>query len=307
MSRLTGFGRAALQAISALDAGRTVPAPSPYLDYDKKVVPAWAIRLLVLALILPAVAATVDGFARARRRGHPVAGWIVWVIARAAPFAIGFGFLVTVRVTGLLNAAPPGAVGAGAVPLRAGGAAILVALASVLVLSFWLLGRALVPFGVRSSAAGEGAGAAAAVLLVLCSVALAMWATNPFAAAMIVPALNLWMWAVAPGVAIRLPVRLGLLVVGVAPLVALGAYYALAFGLGPLGLLWTGTLAVAGGQVGVVAAIQWSVVLGCAAAAATIVRRAARERPQDLPVTVRGPVTYAGPGSLGGTESALRR
>ena len=24
-------------------------------------------------------------------------------------------------------------------------------------------------------------------------------------------------------------------------------------------------------------------------------------------VTVRGPVTYAGPGSLGGTESALRR
>jgi hypothetical protein len=25
------------------------------------------------------------------------------------------------------------------------------------------------------------------------------------------------------------------------------------------------------------------------------------------PITVRGPKTYAGPGSLGGTESALRR
>jgi hypothetical protein len=34
-------------------------------------------------------------------------------------------------------------------------------------------------------------------------------------------------------------------------------------------------------------------------------RRPEDEGPQD--VTVRGPVSYAGPGSLGGTESALRR
>ena len=27
----------------------------------------------------------------------------------------------------------------------------------------------------------------------------------------------------------------------------------------------------------------------------------------DAPITVRGPATYAGPGSLGGTRSALRR
>jgi hypothetical protein len=33
----------------------------------------------------------------------------------------------------------------------------------------------------------------------------------------------------------------------------------------------------------------------------------ARVEEVDDPVTVRGPVTYAGPGSLGGTESALRR
>ena len=50
-------------------------------------------------------------------------------------------------------------------------------------------------------------------------------------------------------------------------------------------------------------------VLGCVASVAVIVRRAERragpEEPR--PVTVRGPVTYAGPGSLGGTESALRR
>ena len=27
----------------------------------------------------------------------------------------------------------------------------------------------------------------------------------------------------------------------------------------------------------------------------------------DRPVTVRGPLSYAGPGSLGGTDSAMRR
>jgi hypothetical protein len=30
-------------------------------------------------------------------------------------------------------------------------------------------------------------------------------------------------------------------------------------------------------------------------------------RAEPVPVTVRGPITYAGPGSLGGTKSALRR
>jgi hypothetical protein len=35
-------------------------------------------------------------------------------------------------------------------------------------------------------------------------------------------------------------------------------------------------------------------------------RRIARSAPVERPST-RGPLTYAGPGSLGGTESALRR
>jgi len=40
---------------------------------------------------------------------------------------------------------------------------------------------------------------------------------------------------------------------------------------------------------------------------AAIVTLRAGTGQQPLDVTVRGPVTYAGPGSLGGTESALRR
>jgi hypothetical protein len=49
-------------------------------------------------------------------------------------------------------------------------------------------------------------------------------------------------------------------------------------------------------------------MLGCLASRTAIDTTLARRgRPEDIPVTVRGPVTYAGPGSLGGTESAIRR
>jgi hypothetical protein len=67
-------------------------------------------------------------------------------------------------------------------------------------------------------------------------------------------------------------------------------------------------LLLAGGGAGVVTALEWSVVLGCTFSVVAIAVQAAREpRPEEAPVTIRGPVTYAGPGSLGGTESALRR
>jgi len=60
--------------------------------------------------------------------------------------------------------------------------------------------------------------------------------------------------------------------------------------------------------VGPLAVLEWSVVVGCALSAVAVSALAARDaHPEQAPITVRGPVTYAGPGSLGGTESALRR
>jgi hypothetical protein len=58
-----------------------------------------------------------------------------------------------------------------------------------------------------------------------------------------------------------------------------------------------------------VAALEWCLLLGCLAVTAALVVLAAQgqRRTAPVPVTVRGPVTYAGPGSLGGTKSALRR
>jgi hypothetical protein len=94
----------------------------------------------------------------------------------------------------------------------------------------------------------------------------------------------------------------------VAPPALVAVYYATTLGLGPVSLAWNAALLLAGGHVGVLTALEWSIVLGCVASVVVLAMRSVHEpRPEDAPVTIRGPVTYAGPGSLGGTESALRR
>ena len=50
-----------------------------------KLLPGWAVRLVVGALVLPALLAAIDGFARMRRRRHPVGMWIVWVAPARCP------------------------------------------------------------------------------------------------------------------------------------------------------------------------------------------------------------------------------
>jgi hypothetical protein len=160
-------------------------------------------------------------------------------------------------------------------------------------------------------AAGDPAtpGAAAAVLLVLCAVALVIWIVNPYTALLLIPALHLWLLAIAPEVRLHPFAALAMFCAGLLPPLLIAYAYARQFGLDPLELAWTGLLLVAGGTVGPLAGLLWAVLLGCTGAVLTIVLRASWHGGPEAqtPVTVRGPKTYAGPGSLGGTESALRR
>jgi hypothetical protein len=80
----------------------------------------------------------------------------------------------------------------------------------------------------------------------------------------------------------------------------------------PAVFAWEAVLALAGGHVGVPAAALWSLACGCAVAATLLALTPAAApggsgMDDGAPVTIRGPRSYAGPGSLGGTESALRR
>jgi hypothetical protein len=145
---------------------------------------------------------------------------------------------------------------------------------------------------------------------VLLALALIVWAINPFACLLLVPAVHLWLLAVAPSTRHRLP-ALAALMLSVVPLALLLAFYAHELGLGPVALAQSAVLLLAGGQVGLAAIVLWSVAFGCLMAVVLL------DRPEDLSdtsipgdwaqISTRGPVSYAGPGSLGGTRSALRR
>ncbi len=306
-SRIAALGRTALDTINSLDGAPPVPAPSAYLVWSGKVIPVWAVKVLVLALILPVLLTMVDGLARARRRGHPILRWLLWVLAGALPFVLAALIVLGAKLAGALGATPPGPLGAGAVPLSGAGIVVIVLLACVIVASLFL--RRPLRDALALGKPVDG-GAGAAVLLVLCVIALVIWARNPFAAALLIPALHLWMWVLDPGV--RMPRWLAavLVLAGVAPGALVVLYYTHSLGLNPIQAVWNGVLLIAGGYIGLLAAVQWSVVLGCLTSVISIaVRRPRlhRSRPAQTPVTVRGPPTYAGPGSLGGTESALRR
>jgi hypothetical protein len=312
LARISTLGQTVLQTINALDGGPSVPAPSPYLIYDRKVIPVWAIRLFVLALMVPVLAATVDGVARARRRGHAITRWVLWALCGALPFVLAVLLVRGLGLVGATGVAPAGPVGAGVVPLHTRAIAILACVACVIVVGLLVLR----PLLIRATGAGvrwavperSGAGAAAGVLSVLCTVAVAIWLANPFAAALVVPALHFWMWAVVPELRARRTI-LAVLVAGglVAPALVL-AYWAVSVGLAPVDAAWNLVLMIAGGDLGLLTAVEWSIFLGCAISSALIIARAARApHREDTPLTIRGPVTYAGPGSLGGTESALRR
>jgi hypothetical protein len=303
---LQRFGRAALRAVQALDAGPDIGGgPSPAIITQRKLLPEWSVRLLVAALLLAPVLVAIDGFARLRRRREPVARGLVWVVASALPFVIALAFVVALARTGLLDASPPAPVPKGAIPVSGAG---LLSAALVFVIC-WLVAR---PFVVRLSGADrspQAPGTAGAMLLVLAAVAVITWLANPYAAALLVPAAHAWLLLLAPGVRLRRGAALALFVIGLLPIAGLVLADARSLGLGPVDSAWTGLLLVAGGHVGFWTWLLWSLFAAVAIGVGLIALRPPppAERPGAPDVTVRGPLTYAGPGSLGGTESALRR
>ncbi|HEY1457039.1 MAG TPA: hypothetical protein VGF15_00850, partial [Solirubrobacteraceae bacterium] len=70
---------------------------------------------------------------------------------------------------------------------------------------------------------------------------------------------------------------------------------------------WIAVLMLTGGHVGMLAATLASVLVGAVVALALIALHGPVRTFESQEVTIRGPISYAGPGSLGGTESALHR
>jgi hypothetical protein len=301
----------AIDEVGPIDPERAAASPPFTRGPDgivtmRNVLPDWVVRLLVGTLLLPALLAALDGWFRARRRHLAVGRWAGWIAAAAAAPLLGWLWLRLLGLTVLDVPATP--VEPDLFPLETAGIVALVSTAIVTAVGWFgvrpLIVRRLGPGG--SAAAG---GLAAATGLVVCLVAAAVWLFNPFAAALLLPAAHLWLFAAAPssrlrGVWAALPVALGVAL----PLLA-ALHYVSALDLNPLSFAWLVALATANGHISIGTALAVSLWLGCLAGLLVVLRvkRKVEATAEPERLRTRGPASYAGPGSLGGTESALRR
>lgn len=307
-NRLGGLGRATLRALTALDQGsRPAHGPRTYLTVVSQVLPGSGLSLLALTLIVPALVAGVDAFARARRRRLPVGPWLSWIGVGVLAFVTGLGVSLVLTLVGATPDPPPAPVAPGLFPLDLAAGAVLGLVALTIALA-WIALRRLAVRADRTLSDPTNPGAAVAVALVLSGATLAAWAVNPYSALLLAPALHLWILAtlVSPPPSRRtraIMVALGLLLPAL-----VAAYGLISLQLDPLSGAWYLFLLVCGGHVSVTSAL-----LGCVLAAAlgSVIAIAGARHPEVEGrlggPPVRGPGSYAGPGSLGGTSSALRR
>jgi MFS family permease len=306
-------GRAVLRLVSSLDGGSAPEhGPGSYVIWVGKVLPGWALSLFALTLIFPALVASVDAFARARRRHEPVGRWWRWVVAGALPIAAALALAELLVLVGAAPDFPEAPLPPQREPLDGGDAVVLGALVATVALTWlfvrpWLIRRA----GRLPDPSAPGAGCAAA--LVLSALMVAVWLVNPYAALMLVPVLHVWLLVCLAGDQARGPGALAAVLIALAPLAFVAIYYMGRLDIGPLDSLWYLFLLVTGHHVGLVSALLGCALLGVFASVLAILRARRRIEREPEPVveeerpSVFGPGGYAGPGSLGGTESALPR
>jgi hypothetical protein len=228
--RLGQMGRATQLLLGSLDQGLELTAgSSSYVFLGSRFLPGWALALVLIAILVPFLTATVDLFAYCRRRRIRLIGSIRSYVRRLAFWAwVGLAFLFL----SLLGAWPRGI----ALPPNLSSTAAdrwpVLGLVGLLLLGCigWLVARErLLPR--RPVQPEERLAGYCGALLALAVLSLLTAASNPFALIFILPSVHTWLWL--PQVRDRPPwVRLLLLTAGfVGPFLLIGSM-AWRFGLG---------------------------------------------------------------------------
>ena len=227
--RLDNFGRAVLSAVDALDSGRDISAgPQAALLLNRKVIPGWAIRLLLGALMLPSLLVTVDALARVRRHREPIGQWMIWTLTCAAPFFLCALLIMALGKLGIVGAPSPALVPARAMAVNGSARMALGAVILVLGLLWLFWARFVRVLGVHGRP--DSAAVGVCVLIVLDLLALVVWVRNPFTALLMVPALHLWLAVLSPELRPARGFALGLVGLALLPVALLVVFYAQGFG-----------------------------------------------------------------------------
>ena len=191
--RLGQLGGAAQQLLLSLDQGiEPGPSTTGYLYLGSRILRGWAIQLVLAAMTLPFLAASVDLFARTRRRRIPLAPALRALRTRLAFWlSVGAAF----ALLDLLGAWPEGSGRPLAPEVETGRTWPVLALAILGLVSFaaWGLARyRLVPR--RPATDEEELAGHTAALLGLGLLTLLVVVTNAYGLIFLLPALHAWLW-----------------------------------------------------------------------------------------------------------------
>jgi hypothetical protein len=275
--KLGALGRATLRTVTALDRGpRPEHGPSSYVTAVSQVMAGWVLSLLAVTLLLPALVAAVDAFARARRQHVEVVAWLRWVAAWVAPFLAGLAIAELLALLGATPPPPPAPVAPDLLPLDGPALGVLAGVGAAMALAL-LLARFLAARPDPSLRRPDAPGAPVAVALVATVAALVLWLANPYAGLLAVPAAHLWLLVLVAGVQPKRRVRAALLALGALPALVVAVYYMAALSMDPISAAWYLLLLVTGHTVGLLTALVGCVMLGCLCAAAELVYRSPAE------------------------------
>ena len=250
------FGNTTVALVLALDANNDplTHGPGVHLTLAGNLIPGWALALLTLTLILPAVAASVDGMARAARRREPALGSLLWALTRALPFLAA---LLAAYLLSLVGIAPDPAFPFEPALYDFGwrSAGVIIALLAVFATVAVLL-RALSRPGrpLRETLA-------TALGLIASLAVFGIWLINPYLALVCVPLAHVWLLGARPQTAASIAGTLVGIVVALVPLAAAIVHLAGRLGLGA-DAPWTLVLLVTGGQIGFLTAVLGCLVAG---------------------------------------------
>jgi hypothetical protein len=220
-ARLRQVGQAAEQLLAALDQGAPEPhgGGSSYLYVGGRFVSGWAIQLVLIIALLPALVAIIDLFARCRRQHIPLRAAFRSFVRR-----LGFwlSLLVLFWFFALFGFWPRGQGRPLSLDTSAATSVPLLALAAFVFLAFaaWFISRDRLIPRKQASSEEELAGYTSA-LLVIAAVAIIVVILNAYAILFLLLPIHVWIWS--PQVRHLRPwTPLALLVVGlVGPLAAL--------------------------------------------------------------------------------------
>lgn len=312
------FGRATLRVIAALDPPRLqrgvgVPevrrpkkesANEHGLVINNKVLPERLIRLVAGLLLLPGVVAVLDLCLRSYRRRIGVRKWFAWMLGLLLPAIAVFAWLRFLGRAGVISPSLS-PLDASLTDMKLVAATLSSLLLAGLVAA---LARKLLRVTKRKDSDISDGGATVALMLTLVVVSAALWFVNPYSVLFTAPAVHFWLFAALPDTPLARRSAWAFVCAGLVGVAAVVAQYCLQWGLNPLQLLLAGEIASADGHLSPVGAMFAGLFIACFCAVCMIVRGSSKrfDSIEDgEPIVTRGPLSYAGPGSLGGTNSAL--